>query len=53
MITDYYSKAVKERESKRSNYRTRYTTRQRTIKDYTNNTRNPRQRAATASHDKP
>jgi hypothetical protein len=55
MTTDYYSKAVKFK-SKRNNYRTRHSTRQRTIKDYTNNTRKSRQRTqhrrATTSHRK-
>jgi hypothetical protein len=47
----FYYHPAKKRAKK--HYRTRYTTRHRTIKDYTSNTRNPRQRAAPAGHDKP
>jgi hypothetical protein len=52
MDWDFYYNPAKKR-VKKKNYRTRYTTKQRTIKDYTNNTRNPRQRATSAGHDKP
>jgi hypothetical protein len=50
---DWDFTAILLKESEKKHYRTRYTTRKRTTKDYTNNTRNPRQRAASASHDKP
>jgi hypothetical protein len=53
MTTGYYyetaKKGVKETIKEQD---TPHTTRQRAIKDYTINTRNPRQRAASASHDK-
>jgi hypothetical protein len=53
MITDYYYKTTKKRAKETIKEQdTPQATRQRAIKDYTTNTRKPRQRAASASHDK-
>jgi hypothetical protein len=52
MITDYYYKTTKTRVKETIKEQDRYTTRQRAIKDNTIKTRNSRQRAASASHDK-
>jgi hypothetical protein len=51
MDWDYYTKHD-ENEQIKTTTEQRYTTRQRAIKDYTINTRNSRQRAASTSHDK-
>jgi hypothetical protein len=53
MITDYCSLTTKKRAKETTTEQDTPQARQRMNKDYTNNTRNPRQRAASADHDKP